>query len=162
MLKTKQKKPIKLGFFQINITFNSRFNIFKVMRSIFIFISFVFIGTVVQAQTTPYTDKDVKNDQSRDREAHPVGGINKLYKYVFKNLTYSEEDIKNKVKGKVLLDIFVEKDSTISSIKVIENVGKDTGQRLVELLKNQKFVPAIAYGIIIRHDVQIYVPVSAK
>ncbi|MBY0424276.1 MAG: energy transducer TonB [Cytophagales bacterium] len=132
------------------------------MRKILFSLAFVLAAIFAQAQTTPYTDKDVKNDQSNDREAHPKGGINELYKYVFNNLTYCEEDIKNKVKGKVLLDIFVEKDSTISNIKVLETVGKECGPRLVELIKKQKFVPAVAYGIVIRHDVQIYVPVNAK
>lgn len=132
------------------------------MRKLGVLIFFLFVGLIANAQTTPYTDKDVKNDQTGDREAHPKNGMSDLYKFVYNNLTYSEEDIKNKVKGKVKLDIFVEKDSTISSIKVLEDVGKDCGRRLAALLKTQKFVPAIAYGIIIRHDVQIYVPVNAK
>jgi len=132
------------------------------MAKVFVLVSFLCCAFLAQAQTVPYTDKDVKNDQTKDRDAYPVGGINELYKYVFKNLTYSEDDIKNKVKGKVLLNIFVEKDSTISSIRIVENVGRDCGNRIVELIKNQKFVPAIAYGIVIRHDVEIYIPVNAK
>jgi len=60
------------------------------------------------------------------------GGIEKFYKYVGNNYRAPEEE---GLKGKVYVTFVVEKDGSLTDIKVIRDIGYGTGQEAVRVLK---------------------------
>jgi hypothetical protein len=55
----------------------------------------------------------------------------------------------------------VERDSTITAIKVIRDPGFGVGDKLKELLLAMKYIPAMENGVIMRSKVILNVPVRA-
>lgn len=60
------------------------------------------------------------------------GGIEKFYKYVGNNYRAPEEE---GLKGKVYVTFVVEKDGSLTDIKVIRDIGYGTGQEAIRVLK---------------------------
>lgn len=61
------------------------------------------------------------------------GGLDKFYKYVGNNYKIPEED---GLKGKVFVTFVVEKDGSLTDIKVIRDIGFGTGKEAIRVLKN--------------------------
>jgi hypothetical protein len=95
------------------------------------------------------------------REAQYALGDAAVDQYFFDNLHYSDEAKHAKVDTEVMLSFMVEKDSTISTIKVIRDPGFGIGDRLKELLSRMKYIPAMENGVMMRSKVILNVPVRA-
>lgn len=61
------------------------------------------------------------------------GGMDKFYKFVGKNFQVPEED---GLKGKVFVTFVVEKDGSLTDIKVIRDIGYGTGKEAIRVLKS--------------------------
>ena len=61
------------------------------------------------------------------------GGMDKFYKFVGKNFQVPEED---GLKGKVFVTFVVEKDGSLTDIKVIRDIGYGTGKEAVRVLRS--------------------------
>jgi len=72
------------------------------------------------------------------------GGIQKFYAYVGKNFkTPDDED----VKGRIIVQFVVEKDGSLTDIKVIRDLGYGTGKEAERVLRNSpKWKPGIQNG----------------
>lgn len=71
------------------------------------------------------------------------GGIQKFYDFVGKNYRAPEED----VKGKVFVQFVVEKDGSLTDIKVMRDLGYGTGAEAIRVLKKSpKWKPGIQNG----------------
>lgn len=68
----------------------------------------------------------------------PVGGINAFRKWVVDNYTYPQGAIDAGVKGQILVSFVVERDGTLTDIKVVKDLSYGTGQALVNVLKKAK------------------------
>ena len=76
------------------------------------------------------------------------GGINKFYEFVSKNYKTPEED---GLKGKVIVTFVVEKDGTLTDIKVVRDLGFGTGKEAIRVLKKSpKWKPGIQNGRAVR------------
>jgi len=74
--------------------------------------------------------------------AYP-GGIAKFYEYIKKEMKYPEAAKKNKTEGKVFLSFVVEKDGSLTEIKVTRSLSTETDAEAVRVLKNSpKWTPA--------------------
>ena len=72
------------------------------------------------------------------------GGLEKFYKYVANNYRTPEEE---GLKGKVFVTFVVEKDGSLTDIKVIRDIGFGTGKEAIRVLKNSpKWVPGEQNG----------------
>lgn len=72
------------------------------------------------------------------------GGLQKFYKYVANEYRVPEEE---GIKGKVFVTFVVEKDGSLTDIKVIRDVGYGTGKEAIRVLKNSpKWVPGEQNG----------------
>ncbi|PJJ10736.1 outer membrane transport energization protein TonB [Flavobacterium sp. 1] len=72
------------------------------------------------------------------------GGIEKFYAFVGKNYTPPEEE---GLKGKVYVTFVVEKDGTLTDIKVIRDIGYGTGKEAIRVLnKCPKWLPGEQNG----------------
>jgi protein TonB len=71
------------------------------------------------------------------------GGIQKFYDFVSKNYRAPEEDIK----GKIFVQFVVEKDGTLTDIKVMRDLGYGTGAEAIRVLKKSpRWKPGIQNG----------------
>ena len=70
-----------------------------------------------------------------EKEAKPVGGYPAFYKYVQKNLKYPSQARRMGVDGKVYIKFVVEKDGSITDIKVIKGIGSGCDKEAVRVLK---------------------------
>jgi hypothetical protein len=121
-----------------------------------ILITFFFLGFNVSfAQST------INMTVKQTREAQYIKGDAAVDQYFFDNLHYSDEAKHAKVDTEVMLSFMVERDSTITAIKVIRDPGFGVGDKLKELLLAMKYIPAMENGVIMRSKVILNVPVRA-
>jgi protein TonB len=86
------------------------------------------------------------------------GGLDKFYKYVGNNYKIPEEDGLN---GKVFVTFVVEKDGSLTDIKVIRDIGYGTGKEAIRVLKNSpRWNPGEQNGKRVR--VQYSLPITIK
>lgn len=76
------------------------------------------------------------------------GGIEKFYKFVGNNFQTPEED---GLKGKVYVSFIVEKDGSLTDIRVVRDIGYGTGKEAIRVLnKCPKWIPGQKNGKPIR------------
>jgi len=72
------------------------------------------------------------------------GGIQEFYKFIGKN--YKTPNVKN-LKGKVFVMFVIEKDGSLTDIKVLRDIGHGTGEEAVRVLKEcPKWLPGEQNG----------------
>lgn len=87
------------------------------------------------------------------------GGIEAFYKYLNENLTYPEEARKNNIQGRVYVTFVVEKDGSITDVKVLRGIGGGADEESVKLLSTMpKWRPGIQNGFVVRQ--QYTVPIK--
>lgn len=73
------------------------------------------------------------------------GGIRKFYEYVNSNLSVSEED--KKIKQTMIFSFMVEKDGSLTNIKIIRGVDDEFNAKVVKLLETSpKWIPGESDG----------------
>lgn len=110
-------------------------------------------GKIVIDAPSGEGDKDVKivedNTVYNAVEVKPdfPGGLQKFYDFVGKNYRAPEEDIR----GKVYVQFVVEKDGSLTDIKVMRDIGYGTGAEAIRVLKKSpKWKPGIQNGRAVR------------
>lgn len=78
-------------------------------------------------------DNSVYNTAGIEVKPDFPGGIEKFYKFVAKNYQVPEEE---GLKGKVFVSFVVEKDGSLTDIKVIRDIGYGTGKEAIRVLKS--------------------------
>ena len=71
-------------------------------------------------------------------EEKPVfpGGEKAFYKYLSNNIKYPETAMKNKIQGTVWVKFIIEKDGSISNVKVIREANPDLNKEAVRVIKS--------------------------
>lgn len=77
-------------------------------------------------------DNNIYNTAGIEIKPDFPGGMEKFYKYIARNYQAPEED---GLKGKVFVSFVVEKDGSLTDIKVIRDIGYGTGKEAVRVLK---------------------------
>ncbi|HEX3386474.1 MAG TPA: energy transducer TonB [Mucilaginibacter sp.] len=141
------------------------------------FIAFLSIAKAQQATVSPkkadpnadvVIDEPVKmvEDTSQSKiftsvEQIPMfpGGFEALYKYLTQNIHYPASAVKDKIEGKVFLTFVVEKDGSLTDIKVVRGVSADIDTEALRVLKESpKWQPGTQNSRPVR--VQFTVPIS--
>jgi beta-lactamase regulating signal transducer with metallopeptidase domain len=78
--------------------------------------------------------KSVYNSAEIDKAPGFIGGIQAFYKFIGENYKISDEASKNKVNGKVFITFIVEKDGSLSNLKILRDIGFGTGEEAVRVL----------------------------
>jgi TonB family protein len=87
------------------------------------------------------------------------GGLPAFGKYLSKNIRYPAAARENHVQGKVFLTFIVEKDGSLTDVKVLRGIGSGADEEAVRVIKNSpKWKPAMQNGRLVR--AQFTVPVS--
>lgn len=116
-------------------------------------------------------EKTVKQENIKDTQ-EPVymsveqmplfpGGESALMKYVSSHINYPSMAAENSIQGKVIVKFIVEKDGSISDIKVARSVDKDLDKEAVRVVSSlPKFTPGRQNGQAVR--VWYTLPVTFK
>lgn len=89
-------------------------------------------------------DNNIYNTAGIEVKPDFPGGIDKFYKFVGKNYQVPEEE---GLKGKVFVSFVVEKDGSLTDIKVIRDIGYGTGKEAIRVLKScPKWTPGEQNG----------------
>ena len=78
-------------------------------------------------------DNSIYNTAGIEVKPEFPGGLEKFYKFVANNYRTPEED---GLKGKVFVTFVVEKDGSLTDIKVIRDIGFGTGKEAIRVLKS--------------------------
>jgi TonB family protein len=80
------------------------------------------------------------------------GGNEAFYRELAKHVRYPKAAKENNIQGKVILSFFVEKDGTITTIKVWRGIGWGCDDEAVKALKqtSQPWIPGSQYGLPVR------------
>ncbi|MEI7508740.1 MAG: energy transducer TonB [Flavobacterium sp.] len=90
------------------------------------------------------------------------GGNDKLFSYISKNMELSDDMKENEVKGKIVASFILERDGSISNIKIIRDLGFGTGIQAERALKKMpRWNPAIQNGKKVRCSFMIPIMIYA-
>ncbi len=94
-------------------------------------------------------------------ESHPepVGGMSAFYTYIKENLEYTARALRLDISGRVYVQFVVEKDGSITDVKVIKGLFEDCDKEAVRVIQNApKWIPGKQRGKAVR--VNQRVPIS--
>ncbi|WP_291127655.1 energy transducer TonB [Flavobacterium sp. UBA7682] len=78
-------------------------------------------------------DNNIYNTAGIEVKPDFPGGLEKFFKFIAKNYQVPEED---GLKGKIFVTFVVEKDGSLTDIKVIRDIGYGTGKEAIRVLKS--------------------------
>lgn len=98
-------------------------------------------------------DKDFFNVASVEVKPEFPGGVSEFYRFIAKRFRAPDEP---GLKGKILVDFIIEKDGSVTDIKVIKDVGYGSKEEAIRVLKEcPKWKPATQKGIPVRCSFQL-------
>jgi TonB family protein len=130
------------------------------MKPIFITITLIITFSAVKAQTKAFPpDVDIKEpvystvQESPQQEIAPEypGGISKFYRYIQDSLKYPEKARRKNIQGKVFISFVVDKDGSLTNVKVIKGVSSEINAEAIRLIKESpKWKPGMQNGNAVR------------
>lgn len=107
-----------------------------------------------------YTTPDsLKVFTAVEQEPTPQGGIQGFYEYLARSIQYPEDAKRKNIQGKVFLTFVIEKDGSLTDIKILRGVSPDIDAEAIRVLRNApKWNPGMQGGRPVR--VQYQVPLS--
>ena len=107
----------------------------------------------------PVEDNDVYNMAVISNKPEFPGGIDKFYKYVGSKFQVPEVD---GLKGRIFVQFVVEKDGSLTDIKVLKDIGHGTDKEAIRVLKNcPRWTPGENNGKKIRVQYQLPITIQA-
>lgn len=106
------------------------------MKAILITLVFIFCVSIVKAQKAD-TLTGSRADTSKLHGIKPSfpGGQKKLDKFLAKNIRYPHGSFSKRIQGKVLLSMIIEKDGSLTDIKVVSSVSDDIDAEAIRVMK---------------------------
>ncbi len=99
-----------------------------------------------------FKEKDIYStfDEVQEKPEFP-GGQTAFYKFIGTTFKVSAEAKKNKVKGKAFVQFIIEKDGSLSSFKVVKDLGFGVGDEAIRVLKlSPKWIAGAVGGKAVR------------
>ncbi len=96
-----------------------------------------------------------------EQQPTPKGGMGAFYKYVGKKMTYPSQAKRMGIEGKVFVKFMVDKDGSISRVKVLKGIGAGCDEAAAKVLKAApKWIPGKQRGRAVR--VWMTIPIVFK
>ncbi|TCC93437.1 energy transducer TonB [Pedobacter frigiditerrae] len=95
----------------------------------------VLLLTFCQKSAIAQDDEKIYNFVSIKNPPTYPGGLQAFYKFLGANIKYPEMAAKNNVQGKVLVSFVVEKDGSLTDIKIERSLGSGTDEETIRVLK---------------------------
>jgi protein TonB len=114
---------------------------------------------VGNSDTKAVTEESNEIFTAVEEQASFPGGLEKFGNYLFKNIRYPAVARENNVQGKVFLTFVVEKDGSLTDIKVLRGIGSGCDEEATRVIKaSPKWKPGMQNGRAVRS--QFTVPIS--
>nr|WP_255563665.1 energy transducer TonB [Mucilaginibacter rivuli] len=89
----------------------------------------------------------------------PPGGLDGFNLFINSKIIYPAEDKKNEVQGRVIAQFVVEKDGSLSNIKILSQPSVTLGNEAIRVLKlSSKWTPGLQNGSAVR--VRYTIPIN--
>lgn len=127
-----------------------------------LFFTFALLITFVSSATSQnyYDESDPVYIDVEQKPEFP-GGDKELFKYVQATIKYPTEAYEQKIEGRVIVQFVVEKDGSISDVKVVRKIHPLLDAEAVRVIENMpKWEPGTQRGKIVR--VRYILPISFK
>jgi protein TonB len=96
-----------------------------------------------------------------EQNAEFPGGPAAMAQFIQKNLKYPEIALENQIEGTVVVEFVVEKDGSISNIKVLKDIGGGCGNEAMRIIKMMpKWTPGKQRDMAVR--VKMRAPIKFK
>ena len=124
-------------------------------------------ATIAKNEAVISSEKTVLPPQQKDNRIFTEvenapnypGGVDKFYKFLQQNIKYPAEARNKKVQGKVFVSFIVEKDGSLSDLKIIRDPGAGCGNEALRVMKlSPKWNAGVQNGHKVR--VQYTLPIS--
>jgi len=99
-------------------------------KSILIFICFVLFAGV----STLYAQQEEEVFHVVETQPEYPGGENAMLKFIKDNLVYPESAKKNGVEGVVYVNFIIEKDGSISNVKVLRGISAECDNEIIRVV----------------------------
>lgn len=109
----------------------------------------VFSQSKKTEKTIPEDESTIYNTAGLDEQPQFPGGIEEFYKFLNTNFVIPQD--KPKLKGKIYTTFIVEKDGSLSDIKVLRDLGFGTKEEAIRVLNSSpKWTPGKQNGKLVR------------
>jgi TonB family protein len=163
------QKLLKQRIMMIQKNKSQKSALLKYLLAVPLFASMLTLSSVTIAKNEVVTlsEKAILIPQQKDNKVFTEvehvpnypGGVNKFYKFLQQNIKYPAEAKSKKIQGKVFVSFIVEKDGSLSNLKVIRDPGAGCGAEALRVMKlSPKWNPGIQMGHKVR--VQYTLPIS--
>jgi protein TonB len=126
------------------------------MKKLFLIMLLAFVSVNAYSQSDD-ADNDVYN--MVDQSAKFQDGYNSIIKFVQENIKFPAEAQENNVHGKLMVSVIVEKDGSLSDIKIKKGLGYGLDEEIVRIIKMMpKWQPAQHKGKAVRQSQTIMIP----
>lgn len=126
------------------------------MKKLFLIMLLAFVSVNAYSQSDD-ADNDVYN--MVDQSAKFQDGYNSIIKFVQENIKFPAEAQENNVHGRLMVSVIVEKDGSLSDIKIKKGLGYGLDEEIVRIIKMMpKWQPAQHKGKAVRQSQTIMIP----
>ena len=129
-----------------------------------LFASLSVLAILMMANTTVMAqEKKVDNNVYNTSEVMPKypGVIQAMMRFIGENVRYPQEAIDNGIQGRVLVSFVVEKDGSVSDVKVLKGIGSGCDEEAIRVVEAMpKWEPGKDKGKTVR--VKYDLPISFK
>ena len=126
------------------------------MKKLFLIMLLAFVSVNAYSQSDD-ADNDVYN--MVDQSAKFQDGYNSIIKFVQENIKFPAEAKENNVHGRLMVSVVVEKDGSLSDIKIKKGLGYGLDEEIVRIIKMMpKWQPAQHKGKTVRQSQTIVIP----
>ncbi len=126
------------------------------MKKLFLIMLLAFVSVNAYSQSD---DADNYVYNMVDQSAKFQDGYNSIIKFVQENIKFPAEAQENNVHGKLMVSVVVEKDGSLSDIKIKKGLGYGLDEEIVRIIKMMpKWQPAQHKGKAVRQSQTIMIP----
>ena len=135
------------------------------MKKIILMLSIALMGgaAMAQVEVIPAASQNTEEEVFVVVEEEPEfpGGMEALYRYLAANIHYPAEAKAEKIQGTVFVSFVIEKDGSVSNIKVLRDIGSGCSEEAIRVVQAMpKWKPARQRGKRVR--AQYTLPIKFK
>lgn len=137
------------------------------MKKTILLIAMLLSGAMLMAQNTEVVVNPTDNDEEvflvvEDEPEFP-GGMEALYKYLASNIKYPVAAKEQKIQGHVIVNFVIEKDGSVSNIKLLRDIGGGCGEEAIRVVQAMpKWKPARLRGKRVRAQFNLPINFNLK
>jgi protein TonB len=127
---------------------------------LFLVISFFSFQIVAAQEATDVADNQIYDINALDVKPEFPGGMNEFYKFVGKNY---QPPLGKNVSGKIYVSFIIEKDGSLTDLKVVRDIGNGAGKEAIRVLQiSPKWLPGELNGKRVRCNFLLPIAINSK